>query len=320
MNFDLVWHSVQGVLVLFTVAAAGYLTAKAGWVNKETKPLLARLVMLVALPPYMLYNISSLMKREELVHFGYGILVPAVSVGLTFGIALLLVKIFKVSRVRQGVFCSGFVNSSTIFMGIPVNLALFGEASVPFVLLYYFINALFFWTVSNYMIAASGSVDNGAAPKTGILSRQTLKQVFSPPTLGMAAGVMLVLLDVQLPVFIKDSARYLGSMTTPLALMIVGITLQEVRISSIRLSRDLLLVLLGRFVISPLSIVLICLFIPLPNLMRNVFIIQAALPAMVNLSLLAAYYRSDAEFATVSVSASTLCSIVTIPVLMLIMS
>jgi predicted permease len=320
MNVDVVWHSVQGVLVLFTVAGTGYLIAKAGWVNKEIKTLLARLVMLVALPPYMLYNISSFMHRDDLVHLGYGLLVPVVSAGLVFGAALLLAKIFKVSRLRRGIFCSGVVNSSTIFMGIPVNLALFGEASIPYVLLYYFVNALFFWTVSNYMISASGSGDSGTAPKSGIFSRQTLKQILSPPTLGMAAGVLLLLLDVQLPVFIKDSAKYLGALTTPLALMIVGITLQEVRISRIRLSRDLLLVLLGRFVISPLSIVLICLFIPLPNLMRNVFIIQAALPAMVNLSLLAAYYRSDEEFATLSVSASTLCSIVTIPVLMLIMS
>jgi predicted permease len=318
-DVDIIWRAVQGVLVLFTVGAAGYLIAKAGWVNKDTKNLFAKLVMQVALPPYMLYNISSFMNRDDLLHFGYGLLVPAVSIALTFSIALLLAKTLKVSRERRGVFCCGFVNSSTIFMGLPVNLALFGEASIPYVLMYYFVNALFFWTVGNYMVAASGGKVDGVAPKVSLLSWKTLKQIISPPTLGMVVGVILLLLNVQLPVFIKVSARYLGSMTTPLALMIVGITLHEVNISKISISRDLLIVLLGRFVVSPLSIVVICWFIPLSDLMRNVFIIQASLPVIVNLSLLSSYYKSDTEFAAVAISASTLCSVVTIPVFMLMM-
>jgi predicted permease len=134
--------------------------------------------------------------------------------------------------------------------------------------------------------------------------------------LGLLLGLALLLLGLPLPDFVKDSARYLGFLTTPLALIIIGVNLQKTDISKIRVSRDLVVVLLGRFVLSPLLVVTLCRFVPLPDLMRKVFIVQASLPAMMNLALLCSFYKSDEAFGTLTVSVSTLLSIVTIPILM----
>jgi predicted permease len=54
--------------------------------------------------------------------------------------------------------------------------------------------------------------------------------------------------------------------------------------------------------------------------MRKVFIIQASLPAATGVTLMAEYYKADSEFATVVISTSLLLSIVTIPVIMIIIS
>jgi predicted permease len=112
----------------------------------------------------------------------------------------------------------------------------------------------------------------------------------------------------------------MGHLTTPLALIVIGITLQQINLSKIRINRDLAVVLLGRFVISPLTILALCRLLPLPDLMRKVFIIQAGLPVMVNIALLATHYKSDEEFATLAVSVSTLLAIVSIPIMMLLVN
>jgi predicted permease len=322
MNFDVVWHAVQGVLSLFILGSVGFLVSKVGWVNTEAKILLNKLVLFVSLPPYMLYNITNFMSKDTLLNLSYGLLVPAVSIGLTFAVGMLLSKILKISRERHGGFCCGFALSNTIFIGLPVNLALFGELAVPYVLLYYFANTTFSWTLGHYLIAASGSLQtvNGKIYKPKFFSRTTIKHIFSPPMLGLLLGLALLLLGLPLPGFVKDSARYLGFLTTPLALIIIGVNLQKTDISKIRLSRDLAVVLLGRFVLSPLLVVALCRFVPLPELMRKVFIIQASLPVMMNLALLCSFYKSDEAFGTLTVSVSTLLSIVTIPILMFLVN
>ena len=77
---------------------------------------------------------------------------------------------------------------------------------------------------------------------------------FSPPMLGFLAGAALTLLDFRLPGFLQDVARYLGNLTTPLALIFIGVCLWKMDPRHLRLSRDLVLALLGKMVACPPSI------------------------------------------------------------------
>ena len=85
-----------------------------------------------------------------------GALLPLGSVTLTFALAIALAKLARVKRQHFGLFCASVANSNTIFIGIPVNLALFGEGSIPYVLLYYAASTVFFWTVGVYSITCPG--------------------------------------------------------------------------------------------------------------------------------------------------------------------
>lgn len=102
--------------------------------------------------------------------------------------------------------------------------------------------------------------------------------------------------------------------------MSIGITLQSMGLSKIKLSRELLLVFLGRFVVSPLVIIAIASVVPLPDLMWRVFIVQSSLPVVSSMALLASYYKSDSEFAAVTVSSTTLLFLITVPLFMIIIT
>ena len=58
----------------------------------------------------------------------------------------------------MGTFASMFTLSNTIFIGLPVNFVLFGEGSLPYVLLNYIANTSFFWTIGAYSIARDGAI------------------------------------------------------------------------------------------------------------------------------------------------------------------
>lgn len=308
-------QAIEGVLTLILMGLVGYMLAYKKWFTPETKAIIPKLVNYVSLPLFLLYSLVHAFHRDELIHLVYGSLVPLLSMIVCFVLSLFLGRLLHINKKHIGIFHAAFTTSNSIFIGLPVTLALFGEKAIPYTLLYFFANTTFFWTIGNY--ALSG--DSGQA-KVKLFSRSTVKRIFSGPIIGFLTAVIFILLNIQIPAFILNAVQYLGNMTTPLALILIGITLYGMDLKKIRLNRDLLWVLLGRFVISPLSIMMVAYFIPIPALMYKVFVIMASLPAMIQIVVLSSFYKTDTEYATVVVSASTLLSIVTIPIFMLLLS
>jgi hypothetical protein len=114
-----------------------------------------------------------------------------------------------------------------------------------------------------------------------------------------------------------ETCKYFGGMTTPLSMLFIGIALHDVKFHEIRLSKDMLAIVIGRFIVSPLTIWLIATLIPIPLLMKKVFIIQAAMPVMTQTSIVAKYYETDYRYAAVMTATTTVLVMLVIPVYML---
>jgi len=304
---------------LLLVVATGYVLARRGWFSKDMQTLLPRLVTCVALPPFLTHTLVSHFRREELLQNISIILLPLSALVITFLLAWLAARCLKVEKRHFGLFCVCVSNPNTIFIGIPVNLALFGEASLPYVLLYYFASTSFFWTVGHHFVRA----DSNVRPPANLAGR--LKEMFgyllSPPMLGFLCGLGLVLSDLHLPDFMMMAAQFLGDLTTPLALLFVGITLYNVDLHQLpkqrrQALRDIWLALAGRLILGPLVMAALVLCFPIPVLMSKVFIMQASLPVILQVAILSAYYRSDPEFGALMVSLSTVFAALTIPIYM----
>ena len=312
---EVIQQAFSCVMILVLLGLLGFVLERRGWFPLEVKTVWPKLVIVISVPPYLFSYIYKTFTRDDLLPLLYGSAAPAISIAVTFFIGLALSRLISVPKGRRGVFCAGFPTSNTMFMGIPVNIALFGEAALPYVLLYYFANTIFFWTLGNYLI----SLDGQKAPGK-FLSPDLLKKVFSPPIVGFLAGIIAVLLNLNPPIFLLQSAAYVGGLTTPMAIMFIGLTIAAVNFKTLKLNRDLLALMAGRLLICPLSIILIMRLFDLPVLMVKVFIIQASLPMMTGVALVAAYHQADTEYASTAVSINTLVSIITIPLYMILLS
>ena len=237
--------------------------------------------------------------------------------GSCFAIAWGLAAAFKLPRGRRGTFASMFALSNTIFIGLPVNLVLFGENSLSSVLLYYIANTTYFWTIGVYGIARDGAMRNGRK-RPSLFSAEGLKRILSPPLVAFLAAVALIMAEVSLPRPVMDLCKTLGAMTTPLSMLFIGIVISRVEWKRLRLDRDLLLVIAGRFLLSPAILVLVVGAMDLPQLMKQVFLVQAAMPAMTQTPILAANYGADTEYAGVATSLTTVMGLVTIPLCMVL--
>ena len=250
-----------------------------------------------------------------------GALLPLLGMVLMYALAWVAGRAAGVERRHFGLFCACVSYSNTIFIGIPVNMALFGEAAVPYVLLYYFASTSFFWTVGNYAISRDERPAGSAAPQRGAPGApRRRKVVVSAPVCGFLLGVLLTVLHVELPRFFLDAARQVGDLTTPLALIYIGVTLRDMDLRRLRLTRDMSLALIGRMVVSPLVVWALLPLFGLPELMGKVFVMQASLPVLMQVAILSGYYNTDPEFGSIMVSLSTLACALTIPVYMVLLS
>ena len=311
---DIFLRSISGILVILGMILVGFIIGEKGWFDDKSRGLLAKLVIQVALPCYMLYTITQRFTAADLLKMLPALRFPALSMVILLGIATGVARIFAVRQDRRGLFISMFFNSNTIFVGLPINQALFGDASIPYVLIYYMCNTTFNWTLGTYLIQRDGEGEAQFDLKT------SLKKVFSPPLMGFLLGLVFVMLQIKMPAFLASDLQYLGNLTTPLSMIFIGLSVSHVGVKQLVLGKDQLLILLGRFVVAPLLMASIVYWLPLPNLMKQVFIIQSAMPVMTNAPVVARLYGADSDYAAVMVTETTLATMVVIPILMLLMA
>ena len=311
---DIFLKSISGILVILGMILVGFVIGEKGWFDDKSRGLIAKLVTQIALPCYMLYTITQRFTAADLLKMLPALRFPALSMAVLLGIATAVARIFAVRQDRRALFVSMFFNSNTIFVGLPINQALFGDASIPYVLIYYMCNTTFFWTLGTYLIQRDGEGEAQFDLKTSV------KKVFSPPLMGFILGLVMVMLQIKLPAFLASDLQYLGNLTTPLSMIFIGLSVSHVGVKQLVLGKDQLLILIGRFLVAPLLMATIVYWAPLPSLMKQVFIIQSAMPVMTNAPVVARLYGADSDYAAVMVTETTLATMVVIPILMVLMA
>lgn len=302
------------IFAIFALMFLGYFLSYKQWFSNRTADVFSKLVLNIALPFNMFLNMTANFSRDEFLTLFSGMIIPVISMTATFIISLLYRKLAKVTPSRQGTFTAMFTYSNTIFIGLPINLAIFGEKAIPYALLYYIVNTTFFWTLGIYEIAQ----DNPDIEKARITFHPLvlLKKIFTPALLGFIIGLLWVLTTFDVPQFIASFGGYLADLTTPLSMFVIGIIIYFSGLKNLKMNKDIFGVLLGRFVFSPVIVWLLGFVFPVPPLMLAVFMIQSSMPVQNSIAILARNYNADEEFGASSLGYSVLVYLIYIPILL----
>lgn len=170
--------ALEGIFSIVFIIGIGFVLSRRGWFDEYSSVLIARLVTTVSLPLYMIVSISKNFDHNKLIAMAADLLLPICSMLLAFWPwASCAPGSLKIQKTRRGIFCTNFFIANTMFIGLPVNLALFGEKSIPAVMLYYMVNTVFFWTFGVHNIVQDTLTD--AKVKPAFFSQAALKKIFS---------------------------------------------------------------------------------------------------------------------------------------------
>lgn len=310
INFVL--QALDGIFTIVFVVGIGYVLSKKGWFDDKSSALIAKLVTTVSLPLYMITSLTKNFTAEKLVELAPDMLLPVCSMLL----ALIVGKtVLDVRQGRRGVFVTNFFIANTMFIGLPVNLALFGDESIPSVMLYYMVNLTFFWTLGVQNIVAD--IEGKAG---GIFSMQVLKKLWSPPLMGFVAAILLIVLNIPLPRFLARGFQYVGNLTTPLSLVFIGIEISKINLRDFNFERDIWGGLFGRFIVCPLCVLCLVPLINVAPISVKVFAMQAAMPAMTQMAIVCKQYGGDSRYAAALSFITIIGGLLVIPVYMTVVN
>ena len=114
-------------------------------------------------------------------------------------------------------------------------------------------------------------------------------------------------------------AGYISDTVVPLALMYCGFIIYEVGLRSLRFLPGIPTMLAIRLILSPLICLGMCTLMGVTGLARDVFIVEAALPVVTQVTVMAGAFGADEEYAATGACLSTLGCFFTVPVLMLLL-
>ena len=229
--------------------------------------------------------------------------------------ALMLLILLVLGREKRKEFALRMLSIATVmgnvgFFGMPVVRALFPDAPEAAVYSSMFNAALniLAWTVGVFTL-------------TGEKKHISLKAALvNPSMLAVFTGIILCLLRAKnwIPDILRTGFSSVGAMSTPLCMIILGVRLATMDFKTLFTTRLAWLISAGKLIVFPLFCYLLMLPLPLDPVFKGSVVILAGTPCASILLNLAEIHHNGQELAANCALLSTILSILTIPLLSLL--
>ncbi len=293
---------LKQILIMFFYMAIGCLLYQRKLVTKEGSKSMAHLLLYVILPCVVIRSFC-LERTPEKIQW--------LLISMAGAVALLMISMILshviFSKNEMDNFGASFSNAG--FMGFPLITAVLGDDAVflaaGFVAL---LNALQ-WTYGQGILSHDWKV---CSPEMVIKN---------PLILSLIAGILIFLSGFPIPEILQSGISSLAALNGPLAMMILGVYLAQTDIRSIFIDIHLYLVSSVRLIFIPLvSLLLMNIFFKENRDIAASLMIACCAPVGSNLAVYAQKLDLDYTYAVKLVCLSTILSIVTMPMIIMIMN
>lgn len=292
----------QQVIILFILIGAGFASGKAGLVGEKGVKGMTNVVLYLATPCIIITSFQDCKFNSDML-FNLGIMCVITVAIYAFSIVMATL-IFKDKDIaRRSVFRVATVFSNCGFMSLPLQKAILGADGVFYGAIYVAIFNIVVWTYG--LVTMSGNTKD--------LSIKRL--LTNPGIVGVAVAILLWVLNIQLPEILDAPVRYLGALNTPVPMVIIGCQLASINLKTVFIQKRNYLCYLIRLVVIPLVTLFALVAVGVKGSMLVATVIATSAPVAATTSMFATKYNKDTTLAVSLISATTIISLVTMPVI-----
>lgn len=198
---------------LFVILILGYVLKKLKILNTDHADIFLKVAVYISLPAIMIPAFAKLPLSLDLFYLP---LISMCIVLITLGISYLAAKHFSLPLKTQGTFLLASCIMNIAFV-MTFFIAIFGEQSITYLLLFVFGQELLLFTLLYYLACICG------ATKHKFSHKEAVKKILClPPLWAFMIGLLLNATNTAFPDFLKPTFSLLGNMFTPLLLIALG--------------------------------------------------------------------------------------------------
>lgn len=293
---------ITSVLPVYLLIIAGAVLRRTGVIRKQHEEGVFRVVFTVMLPCFILDKIlgSEILQSGAVVVWavglGFALIIAGILVGLVVG---RLIGLERGTGMRTFALSAGCQNFG--FTAVPVFEILWGSGGLALLFVHNIGVELAIWSVGVMMMSGTRGF--------------SWKRLLNGPVLAVTAGLALVALglDDKVTGAGRTAISMIGIGAFPLAILITGCTMMDLVSAEKPSWRVIFGSSIVRLALAPLVILSAAKFFPLTTDLRQVLVVQAAMPAGMSAILLARMYGGRPAVAVQVVIATTMLSLITLP-------
>lgn len=295
---------ISQVLMIFLLVGFGFVLKKIKLLNDGFTKSSSDLIVYVTLPAMIISSMdrdfSSEVAKTSLQIF----LLGAVMYACTTILAYLFVSVKKFDEDQRGVYMYMIIFGNVGYLGYPVSAILFGSIGVFYSAVFNIWFNLLTWTLG-----------------VSIMSRRRLslsKILLNPGLISTLLGLLIFLTPLTVPTTVKSVLDSVGSMTTPLAMFLVGAFLAEAHLKDFIAKIDLYFASILKLVVAPLMVYLCVKYLKTDSIVKMLPVMMAGMPSGVNTAIFARMFNRDYKLAAQGVVLSTALSMISLPLLIVL--
>ena len=305
--------------VLFAILFTGYFLRRINFLDDKMNHGLNKFIVYFAYPCMIVHNLGSLeMDNRLIINF---LLMLVLTLACFF---LYAACMYGYSRLRKTPReFSHIVEFSSIcpnngFMGFPITLIFFGEKGLFLMLAHNAAMNFFFFAYGIRLMRRNKDEVRKRTPRAVL--RAILKLLFNPNVIALAAGFLISVSGAGIPAPVDEYLVYIGSVSTPMAMIFIGSTLAGCNLLEIIKDHIVIEATVNKLVFLPLLTYAVTVFLPIDPLIKAMLVLGCCFPAAAMVSMLAEQEGEDQTMASKILFLSTLLSVATIPLSIAIIS
>ena len=298
---------INQVLMLFFPIIIGYIILKKGVVDKVFVKNLSAFIYNITLPGSIITALQTDFNKDILVKSAILVVISAFTMVFLFFCGKGVAKLLKTEGNMKNTVIYSLMFSNFSFMGYPVAQAFMGEKGLVLATMFSLPIYVF---VQSWGVALMDSDGEHKFKKSYVLN---------PPLIAATVGLVLFLTGFRFPTAISGTIKSLGSMTTPLAMVLSGLIIASEPLKKAFVNWKIYVIAALRLAILPLAIFYITKTLGLHIDICRVSAIITMMPVAANVVITAAAYGKDSSEPARAVMLTTLLSVITIPLVGLLL-
>ena len=304
---------VTSLAPVVLLIAVGYLAGWRNWIGGAAVKELSNLIFLL-LAPALLFRSMSTVHVEQLS------LKPVAAYFIAAGLIYAATLALRGFNRSAAVLALANTYGNTVMIGIPLVDLAYGAPGMVVLLTLVSLHALILLTGATVVLELASAREDAAAGLPGqrhiaaTVGRALRNAIIHPVVLPVIAGLAFAQTGWTMPALIDKPMALLGQAFSPIALVLVGITLAMTPVG-LHL-RGAAVQALVKNLVHPLAVLAIGWLLGVRGLPLAVMVVAASLPMGANVFMFAQRYRVAEELVTASVVVSTVLALFTVSLAM----